>query len=361
MDLEIIKKFENQENQVIDDFKSNLKSNLTVKKDIKEVIFDQGWLDIFEETIPHLETILKNPNRFIVDEEEVVKIELARRITVESIKHLAKNTSLIQSIDEDSGEVQPSKILNINKEEDYNTYENRVIYTLIQNMKFYIYRRKQDLETFNSAQNINNRNYEYTGQTKVGTEDVKLKLELDIKKNFAEGVNDEYIKRIEKVEDLLKILTGLEVYKILEKKRVSLVSPPVKKTNRILKNPDFQYAMKLWDYLQVNMDLQTDIIEEKGEDKNDSYTKALSNEVFLLDYLKTVKDKTDEEIKTPEEETEDLIERLVFVNSHYTKEELGEMILEKYEKIKYRNRITTDEIEKIFKNSLSKIFERIKE
>lgn len=52
-----------------------------------------------EETVPYIDNILRNPNRFIVNEEEIVKIELARKITVESIKHLSKNTNLIQDYD----------------------------------------------------------------------------------------------------------------------------------------------------------------------------------------------------------------------------------------------------------------------
>ena len=97
----------------------------------------------WKRTIRYLDNILRNPNRFIVNDEEIVKIELARRITVDSIKHLAKNTNLIQSFDEVTGEVRPSKILNINKEECFNTYENRFIYSLITIMKMYIEKKEK--------------------------------------------------------------------------------------------------------------------------------------------------------------------------------------------------------------------------
>ena len=33
-----------------------------------------------EFTVPYLDNILRNPNRFIINEEEIVKIELARKI-----------------------------------------------------------------------------------------------------------------------------------------------------------------------------------------------------------------------------------------------------------------------------------------
>ena len=95
-----------------------------VSTDLKKVEADFEWLEIMEDTVKYIDNILRNPNRFIVNEEEIVKVELARRITVESIRHLSKHTNYIQKI-EDNGDVKPSKILNIQKDESYDTYENR--------------------------------------------------------------------------------------------------------------------------------------------------------------------------------------------------------------------------------------------
>ena len=68
-------------------FKKNLESKLHVKTDYEKVIKDTEWIGIMEETIPYLDNIFRAPNRFIINEEEIVKIERARRITVESIKN----------------------------------------------------------------------------------------------------------------------------------------------------------------------------------------------------------------------------------------------------------------------------------
>ena len=81
-------------------FKKNIKSTVHVKQESEKIIKDTEWIEIMERTIPYIDNILRNPNRFIINEEEIVKIERARRITVESIKNLSKNTSFIQEIDE---------------------------------------------------------------------------------------------------------------------------------------------------------------------------------------------------------------------------------------------------------------------
>ena len=64
----------------------------------------------------------------------MVKVELARKVTVESVIHLTQHTNFIQKIDE-NGDVKPSKILNINREESLDTYENRFIFTLLNNLR----------------------------------------------------------------------------------------------------------------------------------------------------------------------------------------------------------------------------------
>ena len=124
-DLGIINLYNKTDEKHIKSFAKGLNSSLRVVSNYDKVDCNYEWLEIMEETVPYIDNILRNPNRFIINEEDIVKVELARRVTVESIKHLSKNTNLIQDIDKKTGDVRPSKILNINKEESFNTYENR--------------------------------------------------------------------------------------------------------------------------------------------------------------------------------------------------------------------------------------------
>ena len=99
-DSRIIDIYQTASKKKEENFKQNLDSKLHVQTDYEKVIKDTEWIEIMERTIPYIDNILRNPNRFIINEEEIVKIERARRITVESIKNLSKNTSFIQEIDE---------------------------------------------------------------------------------------------------------------------------------------------------------------------------------------------------------------------------------------------------------------------
>ena len=116
-DLEIYNLYERTNPGTIETFQKRTASKMDLQTEYEKIIEDTEWIDLMETTIPYIDNIFRNPNRFIINEEEIVKIELARKVTVESIKHLAKHTNLIQDVDEETGDVKPSKILNINKEE----------------------------------------------------------------------------------------------------------------------------------------------------------------------------------------------------------------------------------------------------
>ena len=59
-------------------------------------------------------------------------------------------------------------------------------------------------------------------------------------------------ERLEKLQTHIDDLRRSDVYKALAREHVARVIPPIKKTNVILKNTNFQYAMRLWNFLQEN-------------------------------------------------------------------------------------------------------------
>lgn len=368
-DLEIFDIYENANKEHSKKFVDNVDSQLRVKLDTKREIKDIEWIEKMEETIPYIDNILRAPNRFIVNEEEIVKIELARKITVDSIKHLSKNTNLIQSIDKKTGDVRPSKILNINKEESYDTYENKLIYTLIQNMKLFISRRKNTLEQNLNKEAKNDKNLEYKALSDTDKEKVEINLSLNSSLNNNKKDNEEETKeilaKIDELEQRIRDLTSSDVYKVIDKKHISLVREPIKKTNVILKNVNFQYAMKLWNYLRDNFDDKTKEIEENEDYMDQGEKKKLFDETFMLQYLilKTLDQDEAENEGTKEEIKETILEQmvnnLVDMDQDLTEEELNKLIANKYEVIKYKKMEAIKEIQKIFRDHIDKYLTKI--
>lgn len=365
--LKVLELYTKSNPQRINSFNNSIQSEYTVNSDVEEITANFDWLDLMENTVMYLDNILRNPNRFIVNEEEVVNVEKARRVTVESIKHLARNTSFIQKI-EKNGDVKPSKILNINKDENYNTYENRVIYTLIKNMQGFIEMKKRDLITKSFTKK--SKKSEYHGVTRVGSEAVDISVSMSSKSKTSEDVGEKdglsVLERIEKLELKVADLTRTEVYKILSKSNVAKVIPPIKKTNLILKNTNFQYAMKLWDFLQTYIENGNKSTKNSITYKGNNEIKNMFDDVFLLNYLvvnsldnnkeNLNKEKNKEIVDTL---TNNMINKIVEINSDLPMEELQKIIGDKIAIIRNKKGATIEEIQQKFNIKIQSTISKI--
>ncbi len=359
--IKILDLYKSSNEEKIDKFTENTRSSLVIDKDLKKVEVDFEWLELMERTIPYLDNILRNPNRFIVNEEEVVKVELARRITAESIRHLSSHTNYIQEIDDD-GEVKPSKILNINKEESYDTYENRLIYTLIQNMSNFLELKKKTLLTNSTLRDI--KKCEYHAKSKVGLEQVTIEVNLTsslIDSKEPEGGSIE--ERIKKLDDNIKMLTNSEVYKDLRRMHAAKVIPPVKKTNVILKNTNFQYAMVLWNYLQEHVADTSKTVKENKKYEDNGILKEYIDNSFLLDYL-AINTLSEESAMSNKEEvieelTDNLIQKIVELNSDLPLSTLASKVGQKIAITKYKKEASLYEIQNVFSDHIKSYLDKI--
>ena len=86
-DMYILKIAEKTNNQLNEQFLGNTVSKGKIVKNREiEISKDEGIL-LIKETIPYIENIYNNANRLIINEEEIVNVELAKKITAESVKH----------------------------------------------------------------------------------------------------------------------------------------------------------------------------------------------------------------------------------------------------------------------------------
>ena len=361
--LEVIELYENANHEKSKTFIDAAESTLKVQTEKKYITRDIEWINMMEEVIPHIDSIFRSPNRFIKNEEETVKKKKKKKVSVETIKHLSKHTNLIQDIDNETGDVIPSKLLNVRKEETYDTYENRLIYTLVQNMKYFVNTRKdsllQPIGSDNKEENKDNKQLEYNAKSKLNDEEVDINVsinsKLDTEQKDDKERNKSLLMRIEEIERKISDIESTEVYKILDKEKILLVKDPVRKTNVVLKNVHFQYAMRLWEFLKVNFDEQTIESEDNKDYMDNGQLKKMMDEAFLLQYLamKTLDEDTMEKQDTKKEIKgiilEQMLDKMLDVDEDITEEQLRQMVAEKYEVIKYKKMAVLQDIQKIFK------------
>ena len=212
--------------------------------------FETDWIDMIESCITSLDNIVRNPRKFIVIEEDIVDISLARAISTESVKHLAQHTNMIASVDKE-GNVTPNKILNTTKEESFEIYENRFIYTLLKNLSNFIARRMDAIKKAYVNDNILELDVDanfYMGKTRVF---YNLELIGSVPSDLEEEIQGSDLKIVERVTKLQRIISDFLSSPFAKQMINSApVRPPITRTNVILKNPDFKKALVLWQFIE---------------------------------------------------------------------------------------------------------------
>ena len=230
-------------------FLKNTNSKTEVKSIINKISLDYSWVDVLNESVPYLDTIIRNPRRFIVQEEDIVPIEKTKKVSEESIKHLAVHTNLIQEVDEE-GMVKPLKLLNIFKEETIDLYENRFIYSLIMNL--YSFVRNQLTYREQSTSNTEERLVKYEANTNYNNQNITINMDIVSKNNDEVVESEDVLKdREEKINNIKEILEDFMASKFM--KAMSNATPvrsPIRKTNVILKEQNFIKALELWEFLE---------------------------------------------------------------------------------------------------------------
>jgi len=264
-------------------FMSKLNSEIDFNSELDSVLNSLEWLEEIEKACPYIDNIVRRPRVALVSETEVHKIERAKKITVESIKDLAKHTNYIEKVDEVTKDVKPSKILVLLREETFNTYENRFIYTLIHEMIRFVLRKERLL---NELELKTEKKLDYTGDSNNGNENIKIELSIVANEAKSNTENkqiqkqmDEIRRRLRKVKIYFTSWQNSEMIKSLDKLHVPYVVPPIKKTNLILKNPNFKVATKLWDYLRKHM-LENDNKKKSVKGKVNSNVEDIINNSF---------------------------------------------------------------------------------
>lgn len=337
-----------------DQFLAKTASNMVIETDAESVDCDFSWLPMIEECIPNLDNLIRKPRKFIAQEEEIVPIERAKKITEESVKHLSQHTDYIQSVDE-KGNITPNKILQIRKEETFDLYENRFVNSLLKNLYGFLNDRVKNSAggSFSKCE----RKVTYNGETTLKHEKIKitLKLETDFYENrIADDPSGLSLpERIERLQ--LIILDFMKSPFIKELANALPVRSPIRKTNAILKNTDLKKALELWEFIEryqveeTKMSKENSVVDDNKEVREKFDTTYFINydiinsigksemtdeerEAFSKDYLtKIVEDYVDEN-EVDYKEFKRII-NIEFQNAYRKKQVRHNQILNKYNSV----------------------------
>lgn len=356
-------------------FLKSLESNMYFKSVFSGDSLSFEWIDQIEFCCPYLDIIVRNPKLTLIKEERIVNVEKSKKVTVESIKDLSRHTNYISKYDEETNYVEPSKILNVFNEETYNIYENRFLYTLIKQVEMFIFKKEEELKNFKFN---DSKLLEYSSSSQTDYEKVTIELRLN-SESFPDSkpnpkFNDE-IKiakaRIKRIKDFIRSWNSSELFKELEKAHISLVNPPIKKTNILLKNPNFQIAIRLWDYLQKydmqeKNNLRLDMEQTGKNPLQDFVDHSFLIDYFVLDSISKTKREQKEKMSKYAiflltEEIQRTIRLLNNMGIDIDEEIILGMVAKNLKDKKNEKLIGVDDVKKKFKSAMDEYLERMQD
>ena len=256
-------------------------ANIALSEKYVERRIDLRWVEAIEQTIIPLDNIIRDPNRYIKNIEEIVPIEMARGISTEAVRHLATHTNMIAKVE--NGNVTPQKILNIVKEESFDTYENRFIYTLLFKLEYFLDKR---LQTLMSGSKVADK-YEIKmdGSCSAGHDEISYAFSMNYStphvevsgEELAVGADVSNLTSLQRIERLRKILyTFKESVLIKSLKDCAMVRPPLTMTNVLTKNQNFRRCVDLWGFIERYEEVGFDVnVVERTTEPSEQYISNL--------------------------------------------------------------------------------------
>ncbi len=356
-------------------FEKNMESTMDYRSLFQSDFLVFDWVDEMEFACPYIDIIVRNPKLTLIQEKNVVKVERAKRVNVESVKNLAKNTHYINKVHEDRS-VEPKKILEVRNEETFNIYENRFLYTLIEDMSRFIREKEKILDNFEI---VDNKRMEYSAKTTTNGEKVDLTFVITseslpnqkIDKKLADEIKN-VKKRLKRIKDYVSSWYHSEMMKQLIREHVKPIKPPLKKTNITLKNPNFRIAARLWDFLRAyDLEEKENNQENKNLQESIDLLKGFLDHSFFVDYSvlqsmstrkRTQKKKmTEYALVILTEEVHRLVSLLVSSGVEISDEELLALIAKEIKNEKKTKVIGSDDVKKKFQSAMDEYLERMQE
>lgn len=242
---------------------------------------DEIWVRAIEDCIPSLDELIRNPNHFIAESEDILPIEKTKRISGRSIAHLCRHTDYISK--QDDGDITPTKMLNVFREDSLLTYENKFLNTLINRLYLFVSRRYKVAKEYGVDEQCDVFELENTFTHGEGRGKVKLTVEYS-EKNLNSDVKNTLLttglwSRVERLND---IVTGYINSSFAKEMDRNFVRPPIMRTNAIIKNKYFRECLALWEFIESYDDAGYGItVDETDIEIPSEYAKAVYSDAAM--------------------------------------------------------------------------------
>ena len=211
---------------------------------------EQDWIKAIEEGLEFVEKAVAEERQFIRTNGEVVPIEKVKKVSKDSVEHLAKHSEMITHVPEHEGDLLiPDELYMVEKLSDYAVYENRFLYMMLIYLRNFIEFRLEKIETLRRT---------YFGEMffdkeiTTGASTLKIKTEITEKRTdnpfpVPDRESEQLVKRICDCREIINSLLNTELMNQVSKS--PMIKPPIVKTNVLKMNNNFKRSLALYDYI----------------------------------------------------------------------------------------------------------------
>ena len=199
----------------------------------EEKAYDDLFIEKLEEGFEAIDSIILNPRTFI---------------NAQSIVHLSSHTQYVYEVDQNN-DVTPMKILTINSDVDYQIYENRFVWSLINKAALFIEKRYHYIldhgETRDSELLL------LHNVTEIGGTRYELDSRIAVSRPSSDGgkaeQNANLLLRLARLRERAAYYRKSAFAESM--KGAKMVANPIHRTNMIVKEPHYHACYELWTWL----------------------------------------------------------------------------------------------------------------
>ena len=262
-----------------------------------EKTVDTRWVDAVENSLQAFQNILSAPRHVIREEELIVNVSNAKRGGADVVQHLAQHASMVDAYDSRTNEVQPNRLMQKNRFDAHDQYENKLVYTALDAAYTFVKIRHDALMSAMSDEFGAKLKVETNMET--ATEMVHMDMFMHIKETESaldtDTRNAEIFARISRIYRVLSMYMGSAF--VQEMSKGGKIKGAVVKTNVLKKNPHYRQILQLFEFLRSYQDVGYSIrvVEQNPQIsetfQQDVYHNVLFNYLVLKGYLENERDR----------------------------------------------------------------------
>jgi len=258
---------------------------------------DRTWVENIENGLPAFQKIISTPRNVIHEEELIVNVANAKKAGPDVVVHLAQHANLVEKFDPHTGDVRPSKLMQKYREDSIALYENRLVYTVLENAHHFVRLRNDAL--FSEMSDEFGAKLMMRTDLDSATEHVHLNMNMHIKDvDSTLDTDGKHINIFDRVSRLYRILSVYMNSDFAQQmSKLPRVKGTITKTNVLKKNPNYRAIVQLGEFLSEYDDVgyavrvieQNPVVTE--EFQRNLFHNVLFNYLVLKGYLEREQDR----------------------------------------------------------------------